>query len=70
MNIWDAIKAKRVSGFSRIQVWDDAGSGEIEFDSRDIAKPLLGYIIENNLIQHVLKEALANYPHVEIVSTS
>lgn len=68
LNLWDTIRDKRVSPFTKIQVWDAAGLGEIEFDSKEIAEPVLGYIIENNLIQTILEEKIKQYPHVEIIS--
>ena len=46
IDVWQAICEKRVSPFGGIQVWDDAGKGEIQFKSSDIAESVLGYIIE------------------------
>jgi 2-octaprenylphenol hydroxylase len=68
LNVWNNIRDKRVSPFTKIQVWDAEGQGEIEFDSKEIAEPLLGYIIENHLIQSVLEDKIKQYPHVEMIS--
>lgn len=68
LNVWSSIREKRVSPFTKIQVWDAAGQGEIEFDSKEIAEPLLGYIIENNLIQLALEEKIKQYPQIKIIS--
>src|SRR5689334_20217317 len=46
LHIWDEIKKKRVSPFTHINVWDDKGQGNIQFDSKEIASRVLGYIIE------------------------
>ena len=64
LNIWEFIKKKRVSPFTHIKVWDAAKQGEIQFDSNDIAESVLGYIVENNLIQAALLEKLSQYPQI------
>ncbi len=58
LQVWEAIKNRRVSPFAQIEVWDGAGNGSIHFDSRDVASSVLGYIIENNVIQTALSEKL------------
>jgi 2-polyprenylphenol 6-hydroxylase len=65
LRIWDAMQKKRVSPFTQIEVWDAAGKGEIHFDSSEIAESVLGYIIENNVIQAALTEKLTLYPQVK-----
>ena len=60
---WDQITRRRVSPFREMRVWDSTGSGRIHFDSAAIGEPLLGWIIENRVIQYVLlsrARALAN----------
>ncbi len=68
LQVWESIQKKRVSPFMQMEVWDAAGSGEIKFDSKDIAEPLLGYIIENNVIQSALDEKIRQYAHVKMIS--
>ncbi len=51
---WEGIVARRVSPFREMHVWDATGNGVIHFDSAEIGEPLLGYIIENRLIQTML----------------
>lgn len=68
LQIWEAIAAKRVSPFTKIRVWDASGTGQIHFDSAEIAEPVLGYIIENNLIQSLLQEKIKQYPQVAFYS--
>ncbi len=60
---WEAMTAWRVSPFRDMRVWDATGPGRIHFDSAAIGEPLLGWIIENRVIQYTLLErapALAN----------
>lgn len=51
---WDGMTAWRVSPFRTMRVWDAAGFGQIHFDSADLGEPLLGWIIENRVIQSAL----------------
>jgi 2-octaprenylphenol hydroxylase len=68
LQIWRNIQKKRVSPFTQIDVWDAQTSGEIQFRSQDIAESLLGYIIENNIIQEVLEEKIKQFAQVEYIS--
>lgn len=67
IHVWDAIKKTRVSPFNQIYVWE-TNKSEIQFDSREIAEPYLGYIIENNVIQEALYEKLKQYPQITHVA--
>lgn len=63
---WESMVAWRVSPFRAMQVWDAAGSGEIRFDSADLGEPLLGWIIENRVIQAALLERAQQLPTVTL----
>jgi 2-octaprenylphenol hydroxylase len=67
INVWEAIQHQGASPFRKMMVWDAAGKGEIHFDSSDVAQPLLGHIIENDVIQTALKNQLMQYPSVEML---
>ncbi len=63
---WDGIAASRVSPFRDMRVWDAAGFGSIHFDSAALGEPLLGWIIENRVIQFALLERARRLPAVEL----
>ncbi len=63
---WENMTAWRISPFRAMQVWDAAGSGEIHFDSADLGEPLLGWIIENRVIQAALLERAQQLPTVTL----
>lgn len=63
---WDSMTAWRVSPFRDMQVWDAMGSGHIHFDSAAIGEPLLGWIIENRVIQYALLERVQQLPAVDL----
>ncbi|CDH43457.1 UbiH/UbiF/VisC/COQ6 family ubiquinone biosynthesis hydroxylase [Candidatus Contendibacter odensensis] len=64
---WDGMTAWRVSPFREMRVWDATGSGQIHFDSATIGEPLLGWIIENRVIQHALLERARQLPTVDLL---
>lgn len=64
---WDGIAAWRVSPFRDMRVWDATGFGGIHFDSADLGEPLLGWIIENRVIQYALLERARQLPTVELL---
>jgi 2-octaprenylphenol hydroxylase len=64
---WDSMIAWRVSPFRDMRVWDATGFGQIHFDSASIGEPLLGWIIENRVIQFALLERARQLPAVELL---
>ena len=64
---WESMVAWRVSPFRAMRVWDAAGSGQIHFDSADLGEPLLGWIIENRVIQAALLERAQQLPAVTLL---
>jgi 2-octaprenyl-3-methyl-6-methoxy-1,4-benzoquinol hydroxylase len=60
---WRGIASRRFCPFRRMRVWEDRG--DVEFRSEDIDEPLLGYIVENRVIQLALLDRLADFPNVD-----
>ncbi|RRQ22298.1 UbiH/UbiF/VisC/COQ6 family ubiquinone biosynthesis hydroxylase [Thiohalobacter thiocyanaticus] len=56
LGVWDGIRARGVSPYLEMQVWDAAGPGRIHFDAAELGEPLLGHIIEQRVIQAALLE--------------
>ncbi|HOB60999.1 MAG TPA: UbiH/UbiF/VisC/COQ6 family ubiquinone biosynthesis hydroxylase [Candidatus Competibacteraceae bacterium] len=63
---WDGMAAWRIGPFRDMRVWDATGPGQIHFDSAHIGEALLGWIIENRVIQFALLERLQQRPTVEL----
>ena len=59
---WQDIVGGRVCAYSDMRVWDRAGSIEgpetLRFSASDFAVPQLGFIAENQLVQHALLGSL------------
>lgn len=66
LGAWDAMVGWRVGPFRDMRVWDALGAGQIHFDSASIGEPLLGWIIENRVIQFALLEQLRQCPAVQL----
>ncbi len=47
---WPMIEHMRAKPFTEMQVWDQEGFGAIHFDCADVGEPVMGHIIENNII--------------------
>ncbi|MGI9285640.1 MAG: UbiH/UbiF/VisC/COQ6 family ubiquinone biosynthesis hydroxylase [Pseudomonadales bacterium] len=61
IGVWSAIVEQRVCAFDSMQVWDAAGSAEIDFKACDLRQPLLGHIVENRVtLQALLAVAKAS----------
>ncbi len=64
---WSDMTAWRVSPFRDMRVWDAGGFGQIHFDSATLGEPLLGWIIENRVIQYALLERARQLPAVDLL---
>ncbi len=56
---WEPMRQSRMGPFREMHVWDAAGAGAIHFESADIGESMLGYIVENRVIQAGLEAQLA-----------
>ena len=67
LGAWSDMTAWRVSPFRDMRVWDAGGFGQIHFDSATLGEPLLGWIIENRVIQYALLERARQLPAVDLL---
>ena len=58
LGVWTSIRHLRASPYAHMHVWDAASGAAIHFDAADEGRDLLGYIVENNLVQWQLWQAL------------
>jgi 2-octaprenyl-3-methyl-6-methoxy-1,4-benzoquinol hydroxylase len=64
---WEGIAGRRYCPFRRMRVWEE--TGDVEFRSEDINEPVLGYIVENRVIQLALLDRLREFSNVEVLSS-
>ncbi len=70
IGVWQRLPGNRLGNFCGMQVWDENGDGEIEFDSADICQPTLGYIVEQSILQENLESQLELVPGVVVYHNS
>ncbi|QOY62306.1 FAD-dependent monooxygenase [Lysobacter sp. H21R4] len=59
LGVWEAIRSARSQPYRRMQVWDAAGGGTLDFDADRLGRRELGWILENGLlIDRLWKAAL------------
>jgi 2-octaprenyl-3-methyl-6-methoxy-1,4-benzoquinol hydroxylase/2-octaprenylphenol hydroxylase len=58
LGVWPSIRSSRASPYAQMHVWDAASGAAIHFDAAQQDRDLLGYIVENNLVQWQLWRAL------------
>jgi 2-octaprenylphenol hydroxylase len=56
LGAWPAIEQYRSCAYHHMTVWDAQGTGEIEFDAREVDVAALGHIVENRAISRALLE--------------
>lgn len=62
---WAGITQKRYCPFKRMRVWETVG--DTLFDSDDIRRPELGYIVENRVTQLALLERLHAFDNIKLM---
>jgi 2-octaprenyl-3-methyl-6-methoxy-1,4-benzoquinol hydroxylase/2-octaprenylphenol hydroxylase len=58
LDVWTSIRAARACPYAHMHVWDAENGAAIDFDAADEGRAHLGYIVENNLVQWMLWQAL------------
>ena len=66
LDVWTSIASARACAYRRMHVWDAGAPGALHFDAADSARPELGYIVENRLIQHRLWQALQHDARISL----
>lgn len=61
---WSLIDGRRATPYTAMQVWDGEGSGNISFRADQAGVPVLGHIVENDLVLAALEHCLARLPNV------
>ncbi|HAI59547.1 MAG TPA: 2-octaprenyl-3-methyl-6-methoxy-1,4-benzoquinol hydroxylase, partial [Xanthomonadaceae bacterium] len=57
LGVWASIRARRVSPYSVMRVWDAAGGGELGIEADLLGVPQLGHIVEHALLAEALQSA-------------
>jgi 2-octaprenyl-3-methyl-6-methoxy-1,4-benzoquinol hydroxylase/2-octaprenylphenol hydroxylase len=58
MDVWASIRDSRAASYARMHVWDASTGAAVDFDASAEGRAWLGWIVENNLVQWTLWQAL------------
>lgn len=67
LNVWSAMEALRVSPFRQMFVWDANGTGEVAFDSAQLHEPVLGHIVEQQVMQTALQQQIDQQDRITVL---
>lgn len=68
--VWPSVLAKRAHPYESMHVWDEGGSGEVNFSAAEVGATDLGHIVENSVIQSSLFEYLEASRTISLFSGS
>lgn len=65
LGVWDAVQGMRTHPYRRLETreWENA---HVVFDAAELKLPLLGYMVENNVLQQALWQAMEAHPNVTL----
>ncbi|MCG6656722.1 UbiH/UbiF/VisC/COQ6 family ubiquinone biosynthesis hydroxylase [Halomonas campisalis] len=66
MGAWEWMRQRRVTPYRHMQVWDAEGSGEVAFSADQAGVPVLGHIVENDVVLAALEARLVALPSVTL----
>jgi len=62
---WNYLPQDSIGFFRRMQVWDENGDGDIEFDSAELCETTLGYIIAQGALEVAVARGNGEFPEIE-----
>ena len=65
LGVWERMQQRRVTPYHHMQVWDGEGSGEVSFSADQAGLPVLGHIVENDVVVAALEARLSEWPSVQ-----
>ncbi|PKG39477.1 FAD-dependent 2-octaprenylphenol hydroxylase [Psychromonas sp. Urea-02u-13] len=68
LDVWPAINPQRITPYDTMTVWEKDSFGKIAFDAQQVDATQLGYIIENEQIQHALLTTVQKQSNVTFYS--
>lgn len=66
LGVWDAVLAMRAHPWRRLETWEWQNA-HVVFDASELKLPNLGYMVENNVLQLALWQALEAHPQVTLL---
>ena len=69
LGVWDAVLAMRAHPWRRLETWGWQ-TAHVVFDAAGLKLPNLGYMVENNVLQLALWQALEAHPQVALLHSA
>ncbi|HDG1695537.1 3-demethoxyubiquinol 3-hydroxylase [Kluyvera ascorbata] len=69
LGVWDAVLAMRAHPWRRLETWEWQ-TAHVVFDAAELKLPNLGYMVENNVLQLALWQALEAHPQVALLHSA
>jgi 2-octaprenylphenol hydroxylase len=67
LGVWPLIEQRRKSPYQGMTVWDGDGTGEVNFNARELHVPCLGTIVENREIVWALQQVVEQASNVSVI---
>lgn len=65
LDVWEAVQGMRSHPYRRLEAWEWENA-HVVFDAAELKLPLLGYMVENNVLQQALWQGLGTHPGVTL----
>ncbi|EGJ9441223.1 2-octaprenyl-3-methyl-6-methoxy-1,4-benzoquinol hydroxylase, partial [Salmonella enterica subsp. enterica] len=65
LGVWEAVQGMRSHPYRRLETWEWENA-HVVFDAAELKLPLLGYMVENYVLQQALWQALEAHPGVTL----
>ena len=65
LGVWDSVRAMRVHAYRQLETWEWE-SAHVAFNAAELELPELGYMVENNVLQLALWQALEAHAQVSL----
>ncbi|MBJ6045291.1 FAD-dependent monooxygenase, partial [Salmonella enterica subsp. enterica serovar Typhimurium] len=65
LGVWDTVQGMRSHPYRRLETWEWENA-HVMFDAAELKLPLLGYMVENTVLQQALWQALEAHPKVTL----
>ncbi|MBX2807932.1 MAG: FAD-dependent monooxygenase, partial [Cellvibrionaceae bacterium] len=67
LGAWPKIVAQRACVYQNMVVWDDEGTGQVEFDAHSLQQQALGTIVENSIALEAVLQRVQQYSQIHVL---
>ena len=65
LDVWPAVRAMRCHPYNQLETWEWE-TAHVGFSAAELKLPVLGYMVENHVLQRALWEAMAAHPQITL----